>query len=129
MGFVQRQNLQVRKLEASVVNEFPISGNYREQLSMFSLSNQLLIPRKADIVYFTDEIQSGLEGILQWNHMEVKKHRKRTFLLVLFGRDGFYPVIYRSVSNAVKTLCSLLVVSVFYHVKVNTALLVRVIRK
>lgn len=40
---------------------------------MFSLSNQLLIPCKGDIVYFTEEVQNRLEGILQWNHMEVKK--------------------------------------------------------
>lgn len=56
--------------------------------------------------------------------MEVKKTEK-TFLLV----REVYPVIYRSVFNAVKILCSLLTVSGFYHVKVNTALLVMVIGK
>lgn len=40
---------------------------------MFSLSNQLLVPCEEDIVYFTEEIQNGLEGILQWSHMKVKK--------------------------------------------------------
>lgn len=52
---------------------------------MFSLSNQLLIPCKADIVYFTEEIQNGLEGILQ---EEVEKNLKRTFLLVFLFRGG-----------------------------------------
>lgn len=96
---------------------------------MFSLSNQLLIPCKADIVYFTEEIQNVLEGILQWNHTEVKKKSKRTFLLVLLFGGEFYPVIYWSVFNAVKTLCSWLAVSGFCHVKVNTTLLVMVIGK
>lgn len=61
--------------------------------------------------------------------MEPHGGEKGLFLLILLFWGFFNPVIYRSVFSAVKILCSLLVVSGFYHVKVNSALLVMVIGK
>lgn len=67
---------------------------------MFSLSNQLFIPCKAVVVYFTEKFRMGWREYCSGTTWRGKIPKKDLFVgSVVLGE--VYPVIYRSLFNTV----------------------------